>query len=61
VQFHCYLCGKIIYGEGEACAKCVMRGGIAAPHRAQDTVTQSIVWGVAISATIVVGLLLLMV
>jgi hypothetical protein len=38
-----------------------MRGGIAAPNRPQNTVTQSIVWGVAISATIVVGLLLVMV
>jgi hypothetical protein len=61
VKFYCYLCGKVIYGEGEACAKCVMRGAVGTADRAQDTVTQSIVWGVAISATILVGLLLLMI
>jgi len=58
VEIVCYSCGRVVRGEGEACAQCTLRGGVAVGHG--NPIAPSIVWGVTIAATIVVGLLLIM-
>jgi len=60
VEILCYSCGRIIRGETEACTRCTLRGGVAVSGGGNDVIAPSIVWGVSIAATIVIGLMLIM-
>jgi hypothetical protein len=59
VKFRCYSCGDHIQGPGEACPRCILRGG-GTSARSREVVMLSILWGVAIAAAIVFTLLLVM-